>query len=172
MLLERRKKPTNNFFMSFIQVPIGKGITKFPKFKTAQPEEGFPKTLDTAKSNLQFLHDLAENNQIVSGTDSATTATDVIDFQAPEGTTLYVINFMFANSHGTDEQQFRIIRARGNSETRLYEFIVGADSTVIPDTPILNFVGGDSRLILQTESAVSVSFVNFTGWTENTKRIA
>ncbi len=79
--------------MSFIQVPIGKGITKFPKIKRSQPEEKFG-VFPSIPSDRQFLKDLSDQDRLVfeqEDHDTVGIPKDIMTFVPNNGTTFYFI---------------------------------------------------------------------------------
>ena len=96
--------------MSFIQVPIGKGITKFPKIKRSQPEEKFG-TFPSIPSDRQFLKDLADQDRLIitqQQTALAARPFTVVSFVPDNGTTFYFLGASCSTSNGGSEHAFEL----------------------------------------------------------------
>ena len=99
--------------MSFIQVPIGKGITKFPQFKRSIPEftkESIQKPI--AQSNLQFLHDITRDQKFIQ-----LEGTLNLNITPASGSTFYYLGAMIQNTHATDAGTVRLIIDLGSTGT-------------------------------------------------------
>ncbi len=152
--------------MSFIQVPIGKGITKFPNIKRSQPET-IPKSED-ATNTLQFLHDLVDDGEIRSQVDSTTLSGTATSFTPNNGDTYFPISVTVGNS---------------SASTELVEIINASSIPIVFIVPTLTQLKYDltsERLVGNGTDSFSVNLVNArssihtvqVGYVKKTKRIS
>ena len=154
--------------MSFIQVPIGKGITKFPKFRFAEPE--FEKTsLQSSKiSDLLFLQQLSEDGRLIIQSASSTSISDIITITPDTGTTFFYFAGMVVNTHATDAISFDI---RNDGQRReIVELAAGENHQFV--LPMDRLVGNMIKTFTIRQLDAGTSTASLYGWNENTVKIA
>ena len=152
--------------MSFIQVPIGKGIGKFPKLRFSQPEERRPEQIP--HSDLSFLQNLTEDLRLVIQTGSISTANDIITITPDTGTTFYFLGGVIQNTD-TLEGEFQIVNDGIIREIVLLQ----ADEIYEIKLPIDRLVGNMSNTFTITGNTADISArASLFGWNENTVKIS
>ena len=156
--------------MSFIQVPIGKGIGKFPKLRFSQPEFEKKSTISSIpQSDLQFLRGLAEDSRIVVQTNTGTTSGDMITITPDTGTTFFFLGASVTNTDGAAAGTFQLTN---DGTIRDFVQIAFGDNHTFT-LPIDRIVGNMSRsFILEALTANVNSLTTLYGWNENTERIS
>ena len=152
-----------------VQVPLGKGISKFPKFKFAEPEFE-KKTIDEKiASDIEFVQQLILDGRLIIQKET-NTSSGVLVSQTPDtGTTYWFLGAVIQNTDAAAEGSFSIIN---NGTTRelvtlqvneIYEFRI----------PLDRLVGNMSRVFSINGITANInSEVTMYGWNENTVKIA
>ena len=154
--------------MSFIQVPIGKGITKFPKIKQVVPEFEKKPKIPQELSDLLFLQQLSEDNRLIIQNASSTTISNVITITPDTGTTFFYFAGMVVNTHATDAISFDI---RNDGQRReIVELAAGENHQFV--LPMDRLVGNMSKTFTIRQLDAGTSTASLYGWTENTVKIA
>ena len=155
--------------MSFIQVPIGKGITKFPNLRFSQPEERKTK-LPSQLSDLQFLQSIVEADErktFIFEQASRTTAGDIITITPDTGTTFFFLGAVVQNIDAASEGTFRI----DNGDTIRERVQLQIDEIYDFKLPMDRLVGNMSQTFTLVVEGGSDCEGSLWGWTENTKKI-
>ena len=149
-----------------VQVPIGRGIGKFPKLRFSQPEPQL--TAQLAHSDLSFLQNLTEDLRLTINTGSITTANDIITITPDTGTTFYFLGGVIQNTD-TIEGEFQIVN---NGQVREI-VLLQADEIYEIKLPLDRLVGNmrDTFTITGNTALVSATASLF-GWNENTIKIS
>ena len=156
--------------MSFIQVSLGQGISKFPKLKQSIPEFT-KKEIDTitANSDLQFLHDLSEGLRLIIEHNDGTTSGDMITIMPDTGSTFYFLGAVVLNDDPTTDGVFHI----DNAGTIREQVTLTPDTSYEFKIPMDRLVGNMSdSFTLVADTANVNSRTSLWGWVENTKKIA
>ena len=152
-----------------IQVPIGKGIGKFPKLRFAQPEFEKKPFTEQINSDLQFLRQLSEDDRIIIQTNVGTTSGDMITITPDTGTTFFFLGASVTNTDGAAIGEFQLTN---NGIIRDWvQLAAGATHTF--SLPIDRLVGNMSNsFILEAITTNVNSLTSLYGWNENTKKIS
>ena len=153
--------------MSFVTVPLGKGITKdqfgFPR---SQPEI-IPKSEDSTNT-LQFLQDLVNDSEIRSQVDSAVGSGTATSFTPNNGDTYFPISVTVGSTAAT-EQVVEVI----NASSIPIVFVVPALSQIKYDLTSERLVGnGSDSFSINLVNALSAIHTVQVGYVKKTKRIA
>ncbi len=155
--------------MSFIQVPLGKSLTKFPNIRLSKPEERKTK-LPSQLSDLQFLQSIVEADQrktFIFEQASRTTAGDIITITPDTGTTFFFLGAVVQNIDAASEGTFRI----DNRDTIRERVQLQIDEIYDFKLPMDRLVGNMSQTFTLVVEGGSDCEGSLWGWTENTKKI-
>ncbi len=153
-----------------IQVPIGKGIIKFPKIPRSKPEFEKKPFLDQINSDLQFLRLLSQDDRLVIETNTGTTSGDMITVTPATGTTFFFLGAAVTNTDaGGLTGNFQLTN---NGIVR--DFVRLTDiQTHTFSLPIDRLVGtGMDSFILEALTTNVNSESALYGWNENTEKIS
>ena len=154
-----------------VNVPIGKGIGKFPKIKRAQPDRESISTSPTSQAvgDIQLFRKLAIQGRFISTSGSNNNVGELLStFTPPEGTTFFFLSATVSNpatNSGTVD-----IRTDGVVVDTIT--IAAADSQT-SGIPMALLVGDGSKvfdIIITEATPVDMTSVMI-GWTENTERV-
>ena len=153
--------------MSFIQVPIGKGIGKFPKLRFSQPEERRPEQIP--HSDLSFLESLAEDSRLIFLENQITASGTLISITPDTGTTFFFLKASVQNFDDTTTTDITLI----NAGTTREQITLAPGERHTFQLPFDRLVGNMSNSF-QIDSAEATTQVqgSLYGWVENTERIA
>ena len=157
--------------MSFIQVPIGKGITKFPKIKQSIPE--FTKESlqsPTSQNDFAFLRDIIENGRFVNQRMVSDSAQEVIAVTPATGDTFYYLGCSVINTHATIS--IRLSLVPDGTANRQDDLLVPAQDTRSFSIPIQRLVGnGTTSFTITQQTDENGTITNLWGYLVNTERI-
>ena len=156
--------------MSFIQVPIGKGITKFPSQRFSEPEftkESIKKS--RVLGDLQFLENLSIDNRLVyiEG-DEDGAGQEIVSFTPNAGDTFFFLGASCSNRvAASGDQNFEILNNNISRQT----ITVPPDDTRFSNIKMDRLVGNSSiRFAIVIEKNVD-SQASIWGYTRNTEKI-
>ena len=151
--------------MSFIQVPIGKGITQTI---TSQPKR---QPLSQITTDLQFLHNLFTTKKIFVDSIESATGGELIIVTPQTGSTFYFLKCSVSNA-GASAQIFKLTNTSSGIVQANREVL-----QVLPDTsmdfkmPMDMCVGdGTAQFAIEMENNIQCA-VTLMGWLENTEQI-
>ncbi len=159
--------------MSFIQVPIGKGITKFPNIKRSIPE--FTKgSISRFENDITFLKDKADRDSYVQLFASNSTAGAIVSITPDTGTTFYFLAGQCTNDSGSEDtftltsDQFSTLGQGGLTNT--------VETRILQDNEVYKFACPILRLVGNMSDSIAIEHGDFSGsasmygWIENTQR--
>ena len=159
--------------MSFIQVPIGKGITKFPNIRRSQPDK-IKDSQKTTQTDLQFLHDIAEDIRFTVIHTPVTDEENLVQVQPPTGTTFYFIgaqvNNLDAAAQDFDIRTFESFVSSVNIEIK-ESIQVASLASFVFNIPVLKIVGNDNLRLTLRNITKNNATGSIWGYNENTERI-
>ena len=149
--------------MSFIQVPLGKSLTKFPNIKLSKPQEGFPKIPERATSDKAFLVNLAKTGRMVYFLNEGA-GNDLITITPPTGTTFFFLASVITNQQAAASSVVSLI----NDGFVRERVVLQADERYQFKLPIDRLIGdGMKNFRLRNEDGSNVGSI--WGWFENTE---
>ena len=155
--------------MSFIQVPIGKGITKFSNGQNILQRQASKIRLETNQSNsdFQFLEDLIENGNYVFEQATRADIGEILNITPSSGTTFYCLAASVFNSSAATSSTINLNDTNITQQTKNSTGM----STITFDIPIIRIVGnGVNKIHLNMNSAVTNLTAFIAGYTRNTEK--
>ena len=153
--------------MSFIQVPLGQGISKFPKLRFSQPEFEKTKLTKPIITDIELLIELAELGQLVIEEGSITTVGDMVTITPDTGTTFFFLGATVQNTDATLDGTAEI----QNNGTVQEAVKLAPDEFYEFKLPLDRLVGNMNKTYILTGITPNTSMQGtLYGWTENTQR--
>ena len=160
--------------MSFISVPIGKGIVKFPNIKRSQPDrerQKFSEQIKNEPSDLAFLRRLGIDGRLFEREDNLISNPDAISFTIPSGSTLFINAVVVQNISGA----FGFVEFQFNS---IVLETIGANALerALNSIPLFVLVGDGIKvarvIVCSDQFGAAGADCSFSGWLENTEKIS
>ncbi len=154
--------------MSFIQVPLGEGISKFPKLRFSKPEPKLT-SLPSQISDLEFLQNLAERNRLIERTEDRDSIGSIIEHIPETGSTFYFLGAVIQNIHDSNTVDVSIV----NDNITRERVTLAVNEIHKFELPIDRLVGDGmkSYTVELLDDNPGEARVSFYGWEERTIRI-
>ena len=127
-----------------------------------------PQSIETANSDLQFLHNLADSLRAVSLIGNISTAGDIITVTPDTGTTFFFLGGVIQNTD-TLEGEFQVV----NDGTIREIVVLQANEIYEIKLPLDRLVGDMMKTFTITGNTAAISAsASMFGWNENTVKIS